>query len=99
MGMGSCGATPTDAETRDIARQMAGVQMLIPDERVWGNATILQLQGATDLAAAPLAGGAGGRPPAAAGKRCAGSGRGRGARQRRRRRDRGSRSARRGMAQ
>ena len=48
----------SDAETRDIARQMAGVQMLIPEERVWGNFTILEMQGGADVAAA-LAGGGG----------------------------------------
>ena len=55
----------SDAETRDFARQMLGAYMLMPDERVWGNRTLLQLQGATPAAATP-AGAALGTVPAAA---------------------------------
>ena len=37
----------TDAVTRDFARQMPGAYMLLPDERVWGNHSILQVGGLT----------------------------------------------------
>ena len=46
----------SDAETRDFARQMLGAYMLMPDERVWGNRTLLQLQGDMRAPATPAAG-------------------------------------------
>ena len=46
----------SDAETRDFARQMLGAYMLMPDERVWGNRTLLQLQGDMPAATTPAAG-------------------------------------------
>ena len=35
----------SDADTRDFARQMSAAYMLLPDERVWGNHTVLSLVG------------------------------------------------------
>ena len=64
----------SDAETRDFARQMLGAYMLMPDERVWGNRTLLQLQGDMPAATTPAAGVLGKAAAAAAATAAAGTG-------------------------
>ena len=64
----------SDAETRDFARQMLGAYMLMPDERVWGNRTLLQLQGDMRAPATPAAGVPGTAAAAAAAAAVAGAG-------------------------
>ena len=45
----------SDADTRDFARTMSAAYMLVPDERVWGNHTILSLTGGdAQLGVSPL---------------------------------------------
>ena len=68
----------SDAETRDFARKMLGAYMLMPDERVWGNRTLLQLQGDMPAPATPATG-VPGTAAAAAAAAAAGGGGGKGA--------------------
>ena len=38
----------TNQETRDFTRKLAGVFMLVPEERLWGNHTIISVRSAED---------------------------------------------------